>query len=65
MASLRKLLLTVILALTALLMDGCSAGCNEPGWLLHVATDSIGTDATGLNVAASDQVCIAPSAIGD
>ena len=65
MASLRKFLLAVILALTALLMNGCSAGCSEPSWLLRVATDSIGTDATGLNVAASDQVCIAPSATGD
>lgn len=65
MAGLRKLLLAAILALTALIMDGCSAGCSEPSWLLHVATDSIGTNATGLNVAASDQVCIAPSSIGD
>lgn len=61
MAGLKRFLLALILALAAMLMDGCSAACSEPSWLLRVAGDSIGNDATGLNVSASDQVCITRS----
>ncbi|OMC29125.1 hypothetical protein A5738_21190 [Mycobacterium colombiense] len=61
MTGLKRFVLASILALTAVLMDGCSAACSEPSWLLRVAGDSIGNDATGLNVSASDQVCITRS----
>lgn len=61
MAGLRRVVLALMIALTAVLMDSCSAACSEPSWLLRVAGDSIGNDATGLNVSASDQVCITRS----
>ena len=61
MAGLKRFVLALILSVTAVLMTGCGVGCGEPNWLLRVAGDSIGNDATGLNVSASDQVCVTRS----
>ncbi|ORB68345.1 hypothetical protein BST44_26515 [Mycobacterium scrofulaceum] len=61
MAVLKRFILASMLFLAAMLMDGCGAACGEPGWLLRVAGDTIGNDATGLNVSASDQICITRS----
>lgn len=64
MAGLKRFVLALILALTAVLMDGCSAGCGDPTWLLHVATDSIGNYSASADVSASGQVC-ATRSFGD
>ncbi|KKC05668.1 hypothetical protein [Mycobacterium nebraskense] len=61
MAVLRKLGLVCLFALSTAFASGCSAGCGQPEWLLKVAGDSIGNDATGLNASASNQVCITRS----
>lgn len=61
MARLKRFVLALTLALTALLMDGCSAACGDPGWLLRVATDSIGNYSAGADVSASGQVCVTRS----
>jgi hypothetical protein len=61
MAGLRRIVLALIIALTALLMDGCSAACGEPSWLLRVAGDSIGNYTAGPEVSATGQVCITRS----
>lgn len=64
MAGLKRFVLALTLALTALLMDGCSAACGDPSWLLRVATDSIGNYSAGADVSASGQVC-ATRSFGD
>ncbi len=61
MAGVNRFILALILALTAVLMEGCSGTCGEPNWLLRVAGDSIGPDASGLNVSASEQVYVTRS----
>jgi hypothetical protein len=58
MAGVKRLIFALILALAAVLMAGCSGTCGEPNWLLRVAGDSIGKDASGMNVSAADQVCV-------
>ena len=58
MAGVKRLISALILALAAVLMAGCSGTCGEPNWLLRVAGDSIGKDTSGMNVSATDQVCV-------
>ncbi|OBB95592.1 hypothetical protein A5782_06070 [Mycobacterium sp. 852002-40037_SCH5390672] len=64
MAGLKRFVLASILVFAAFLMEGCSAACSEPSWLLRVATDSIGNYTPGSDVSASGQVCVSRS-IGD
>ncbi|TAM66742.1 hypothetical protein [Mycobacterium sp.] len=61
MAGLRRVALALMIALTAVLVDSCSAACSEPSWLLRVAGDSIGNYTPGSEVSASGQVCITRS----
>jgi len=58
MAGLRRIVLALVIAITALLTESCSGACSEPSWLLRVAGDSIGTYTAGGDVSASGQVCI-------
>lgn len=58
MAGLKKLLFAVVLAGSALLTDGCAAGCGGGNWLLRTSGDSIQSDTTHLNLLPSEQVCI-------
>lgn len=64
MAGLKRFVLASILVSTAFLLEGCSAACGQPGWLLRVATDSIGNYSPGADVSASGQMCVTRS-IGD
>ncbi|ELR85694.1 hypothetical protein W7U_10760 [Mycobacterium sp. H4Y] len=61
MAVLRRIVLASLIALTAMLMDGCSVACSDPSWLLRVAGDSIGNYTAGPEVSASGQVCVTRS----
>lgn len=61
MAGLKRVALALIIAFTAMLMEGCSAACGDPSWLLRVAGDSIGNYSAGPEVSASGQVCITRS----
>jgi hypothetical protein len=61
MAGLRRILLVLILAFAAMLMEGCGAACGDPSWLLRVAGDSIGNYTAPPEVSASGQVCVTRS----
>ena len=61
MAGLRRVVLALMIALAAVLLESCSAACSEPSWLLRVAGDSIGNYTAGSDISASGQVCITRS----
>ena len=61
MAGFKRIIVVLILTVTALLASSC-AGCNGATSFLRVATDSIQNDPMAVNVVhAEEQVCVAHS----